>query len=101
MNTALHQRINRLEQLALARRVGRGLDFLLLGGAGLDWTPWIPLSASLADMRTVIPKIAGFYRIRVTGRNELAYIGQTGRELRERIRSLALRVVRISTPASK
>ena len=27
----------------------------------------------------------GLYRIRVTGRNQLAYVGQTGRGLRERV----------------
>ena len=35
-----------------------------------------------------LPTAAGIYRVRVRGQNQLAYIGQTGRNLRERLSDL-------------
>lgn len=56
---------------------------------GLGWTPWIELNAPLAKFRNGVPKAPGFYRIRKTDANDLIYVGQTGRSLRERTRALA------------
>ncbi len=52
----------------------------------LKWSPWI----SFTDQEgfKVIPNEPGFYRVRALGRDELFYIGQTGRTLRERVRGL-------------
>lgn len=47
----------------------------------------MPLPLQKSASRT-IPNRAGVYRVRVVGRNELAYIGQTGRNLTERLRGL-------------
>lgn len=57
----------------------------------LSWTPWVPLAAAAADFR-VLPTTAGVYRLRAADDDHLAYIGQTGRNLRERLRSLARNV---------
>ena len=57
----------------------------------LPWTPWVPLAASAADFR-LLPATSGVYRIRAAGAGHLAYIGQTGRNLRERLRQRARNV---------
>ncbi|VTU02434.1 Uncharacterized protein OS=Methanosphaerula palustris (strain ATCC BAA-1556 / DSM 19958 / E1-9c) GN=Mpal_2492 PE=4 SV=1: GIY-YIG [Gemmataceae bacterium] len=54
---------------------------------GLAWTDFVRLPMQKTTTRT-IPNGAGVYRVRVVGRNELAYIGQTGRNLNERLRGL-------------
>ena len=56
---------------------------------GLPWTPWVTLKREA--IRQVALTLPGVYRI---GREEnelvqLAYIGQTGRGLRKRLRALA------------
>ena len=60
----------------------------------LSWSQWIPLDASAAGYRTVVPNQPGLYRVRGEGLRGLVYIGQTGRFLRERIRALAAGVYR-------
>lgn len=60
-----------------------------LSWGNLVWTPWLPLSSGMADFQKLIPMSIGFYRVRVPQLGVLAYIGQTGRDLRERTRSLA------------
>ena len=50
----------------------------------LNWTPWAALDP--APGRT--PEVPGLYRIRPGRRVPLAYIGQTGRSLRMRLREL-------------
>jgi len=52
----------------------------------IDWTPWV----SFTDKEgfKIFPNKPGFYRVRALGRDELFYIGQTGRTLRERVRDL-------------
>ena len=57
------------------------------GWCGLRWTPW----AALEDqaIRQIVPrKVAGVCWVRCQGEEptQLTYIGQTGRELRERLR---------------
>ena len=49
-------------------------------------SPWL-ISFVMFDL---LPIISGFYRLRVTDGASLAYIGQTGRSLRERLRALRL-----------
>ena len=60
----------------------------------LSWSPWIPLDASVDRYRAAISDQPGLYRVRSTGLPHLVYIGQTGRNLRERTRSLASGVYR-------
>ena len=51
----------------------------------MRWTDWVPLDGG--DFKA-LPTTAGIYRVRVQGQNQLAYIGQTGRNLRERLSDL-------------
>jgi hypothetical protein len=55
----------------------------------LSWSEWIPLDAPVREYQRVISSHGGLYRVRGSGIRELVYIGQTGRNLRERTRSLA------------
>ena len=52
----------------------------------LPWSPWVPLQSGA--LRPV-PAVPGLYRIRPHGVPELSYIGQTGRDLRDRLARLA------------
>ena len=56
---------------------------------GLEWSEWISLAASITEYKRYITRTPGFYRVRIMGRETLAYVGQTGRDLRERTRALA------------
>ena len=51
----------------------------------LNWSPWRPLSACWTDRELTSP---GLYRIRRADRDEVDYIGQTGLQLRDRLRML-------------
>ncbi|MFA0117059.1 GIY-YIG nuclease family protein [Vibrio breoganii] len=53
-----------------------------------NWSNWYPLEGGIDVYRNVPNKQAGIYRIRATQIDELIYIGQTGRCLRERLRAL-------------
>lgn len=55
----------------------------------LSWSSWIDLNAPLHTFQNYITKNPGFYRIKSPQRKELVYVGQTGRDLRERTRALA------------
>ncbi len=57
---------------------------------GLEWSEWIALDAPLAAYQRCITRDPGFYRVRIVGRDALAYIGETGRNIRQRSRALAL-----------
>jgi hypothetical protein len=57
--------------------------------AGLTWSAWIPLDAGLDECLEHISTNPGIYRVRVSKPGGLAYIGQTGRSLRERTRALS------------
>lgn len=81
----------------MPRRQGRS-DFTA-GGCdpltNLEWSPWIPLESGIDQYRASIPAQPGLYRVRPTSRPSLlAYIGQTGRSIRERTRELARQVNR-------
>jgi hypothetical protein len=58
--------------------------FLQPDWCSLNWTPWIKFSES-ANRRLEVPKVAGLYRIKPVGIDKIVYIGQTGRDLRERV----------------
>lgn len=63
------------------------MAFLDPGWCGLDWTPFAPFEAGGAAFRSIPPQ-PGVYRVRVTGKPVLVYVGQTGRNLRERLNDL-------------
>jgi hypothetical protein len=63
---------------------------------GLYWTPFVPLSRTQRSLK--LPSGAGLYRIRVVGQDALAYIGQTGRNLRERVNCLNVGVHAVDMP---
>ena len=52
----------------------------------LPWSPWVPLQSGALHP---VPAVPGLYRIRPTDVLELSYIGQTGRDLRDRLARLA------------
>ena len=55
--------------------------------AGLTWTPWYTFK-QVMEKRRLLPTSPGMYRIKPVGSNHLMYIGQTGRDLRERVTGL-------------
>jgi hypothetical protein len=63
-------------------------SFLAPDWCGLSWSAFVPFGAARDQMRT-ITKEPGLYRGRVAGAPRLAYVGQTGRDLRDRVSSLA------------
>jgi hypothetical protein len=60
-------------------------EFLLDDWCGLRWSAWLPFDGG--DFKS-IDRGAGLYRIRATGSASIAYIGQTGRNLHERLTDL-------------
>ncbi|WP_185903316.1 GIY-YIG nuclease family protein [Halonotius terrestris] len=54
----------------------------------LAWSPWRSLDPAAGEL-TAITTEPGLYRVRHHNREGLTYIGQTGRDLRERLRALA------------
>jgi hypothetical protein len=55
---------------------------------GLIWTPWVGLEAATPAWGGGAPMAAGLYRLRAHGRPGLAYIGETGRGIRQRLQQL-------------
>lgn len=55
---------------------------------GANWSDWGTLHPD-GDHLSVLPTDAGLYRVRHPSRSGLAYIGETGRSLRGRVRALA------------
>jgi hypothetical protein len=64
--------------------------------AGYSWSPWLSLDASVKQFREQVTTQPGFYRVRASSLPYLIYVGQTGRDLRERARSLSRGVYRAS-----
>jgi hypothetical protein len=64
---------------------------------GLRWTGWIALDAPTLAFQG-LPTSPGVYRVRPVGLSQLAYIGQTKRGLRQRLRSLAIHTYRPEMP---
>src|SRR5260221_6230669 len=61
------------------------MDFLSQTWCGLNWTSWIKC---IAPAYKALPPVPGVYRVKPLNRQELVYVGQTGRSLRERLMSL-------------
>ena len=64
----------------------------------LNWSEWIPLDSDIKEFKQSVSSEPGFYRIRATNQDGLFYIGQTGRNLRERTRQLSIHTFRKVTP---
>lgn len=62
------------------------MRFLSSTWGEIKWTPWVPFSDASAFK--ILPPSPGMYRIRAVNGNELFYLGETGRNLRERLRDL-------------
>ncbi|GHO82260.1 hypothetical protein [Dictyobacter formicarum] len=62
------------------------MNYMSLTWANLEWGPWISFTDN--EAWKTLPTTAGIYRVRATTRDELFYIGETARNLRERIGSL-------------
>ena len=73
-------------------------NFMMKNWLGLSWSDWVGLDASPEAFRAVITTNSGLYRVRVEGVERLAYIGQTGRNLRQRTRALGRNTYRSQPP---
>lgn len=60
-------------------------SFLLPDWCGLAWSAFVPFNSWEGRL---LPTGAGVYRVRVAGADRLAYVGQTGRNLRDRLAGL-------------
>ena len=67
------------------------MTFLGRSWCKLSWTEWVRFSDG--DFQA-LPDQAGFYRVRPVGKKELAYIGQTGGSLKNRLATLARETLR-------
>jgi len=61
------------------------LDTTSKDWCGLEWSEWVPFDGGRFDSLTKGP---GVYRVRIPGQPFLAYIGQSGRDVRSRLQSL-------------
>jgi hypothetical protein len=52
---------------------------------GLEWSEWLPFDGGRFESLTKGP---GIYRVRIPGQSFLAYIGQSGRDVRSRLQTL-------------
>lgn len=64
---------------------------------GFDWSDWFLLEPGTNKIESV-PETPGFFRIKKVDSPELDYVGQTGRNLRERLIHLANQVHRDEKP---
>lgn len=55
---------------------------------GIEWSGWLSLDPDKGEL-TEIPTDEGLYRIQHRSRDGLAYVGETGRSVRGRVRALA------------
>jgi hypothetical protein len=60
----------------------------------LSWGTWVSFSSPSSVFRQQLSTEGGVYKVRIEGEGSLAYIGQTGRSLRERVRTLANNTLR-------
>ena len=63
------------------------MSYLASNWLDLKWTPWISFSSPKSDW-LLLPNQPGLYRVKPENSNIIAYIGETGRGLRDRINSL-------------
>ncbi|WXG41537.1 MAG: GIY-YIG nuclease family protein [Candidatus Freyarchaeum deiterrae] len=63
------------------------MEFLSQSWCDLEWMSWIRFKRANILFQD-IPKVPGFYRVKPVDREILVYVGQTGRDLRERVSAL-------------
>jgi hypothetical protein len=74
------------------------VNFLSKSWCDLAWSPWVTFSPSPTGFRAIPRRSPGVYKVRPSGTAQLAYIGQTGRDLRERLRNLCLNTLKPEMP---
>jgi hypothetical protein len=72
-------------------------EFLNPNWCGLSWSDWISFDSPVADFKA-FETGPGLYRVRPVGKDVLMYIGQTRRDLRERIRALVVNTKKEEMP---
>ncbi|GCE12540.1 hypothetical protein [Tengunoibacter tsumagoiensis] len=72
------------------------MRFLSSDWGGLSWTPWFAFADAPAFRQ--LPDKAGLYRIRARELGELFYIGETGRNVRERLGDLRRNTLNVEMP---
>lgn len=72
------------------------MRFLSSDWGGLPWTPWFAFAD--ADAFRQLPNQSGVYRVRAQGLEELFYIGETGRNVRERLSDLRRNTLKVEMP---
>ncbi|GCE12494.1 GIY-YIG nuclease family protein [Tengunoibacter tsumagoiensis] len=72
------------------------MKFLSSDWGGLSWTPWFAFADAPAFRQ--LPDKAGLYRIRARELGELFYIGETGRNVRERLGDLRRNTLSVEMP---
>jgi hypothetical protein len=60
----------------------------------IEWSAWVDLLPGGRKLSESICKLPGFYRIRSPSYPGLVYVGQTGRNLRQRVQDLARGIMR-------
>jgi hypothetical protein len=70
-------------------------SFLTPDWCNLTWSDWIPFDGGGFKG---LHNGAGLYRIRISGQPALAYIGQTGRDLRQRLGDLRRNTLAATMP---
>ena len=63
------------------------MSYLANNWLDLQWTPWISFSSPKLDW-LLLPNQSGLYRVKPENSNLIAYIGETGKGLRNRINAL-------------
>src|SRR4051812_48599683 len=71
--------------------------FLAQDWGGLPWSGWITLNSKRDEFQRLTTE-PGLYRVRPIEQTRLSYIGQTGRNLRVRLRELRVGVYAIAMP---
>src|SRR5450755_3280240 len=72
------------------------MKFLNPDWCGISWTAWQPFAHP--ETFKLLPATPGLYRIRALGIEELFYIGETGRNLRERLGDLRRNTLQAEMP---
>ncbi|SMQ78366.1 GIY-YIG catalytic domain-containing protein [Bacillus sp. OV166] len=65
--------------------------------SGLNWTPWYSFR-KIMETKSLLPTSPGMYRIKPVSHHHFMYIGQTGRNLRERLTDLIRNTLKEEMP---
>jgi hypothetical protein len=73
------------------------LAFLAPNWCDLSWSEWVTFDAAAYDFQQ-LPAAPGMYRVMALNSGAMAYIGQTGRPLRERLGALRVNTMKSQMP---